>query len=205
MFNCSQPPTVSSLMGTWWWIWGTESSVLKVKGASRDVASFLLFQSSKPYSTLELLRKQKRWILPLSCFMIVSALSSLGNAGSWRPWSRTDLFLIGDRDLGTPSWSYKQCMGLRVLQRQLPHPTFPFILGSPDIWPSMEVQVRATNTSSYRYFLLISALSAVFESDWSKKTWSENWLKNHSKSLRCQLDIVRLDLLKQSNSVYAWL
>ena len=97
MFNYSQPPTgcvgwaLSSLMVTWWWIRGTESSVLKVKWASRDIASFLLFQSSKPYSTLELLRKEKRWILPLSCFMIVSALSSLGNAGSWRTWSRTDL------------------------------------------------------------------------------------------------------------------
>jgi len=37
--------------------------------------------------------------------MIVSALFSLGNAGSWTPSSTTDLFLIGDRDLGTPSWS----------------------------------------------------------------------------------------------------
>ena len=67
MFNYSQPPTgcvgwaLSSLMVTWWWIRGAESSVLKVKWASRDIASFLLFQSSKPYSTLELLRKEKRW------------------------------------------------------------------------------------------------------------------------------------------------
>lgn len=87
-----------------------------------------------------------------------------------------------------------------------PHPAFPFLLCSADIWPSMGVQVRRTRNAfsciHLSSFLFLVFRRLVFE---GKKTGQKIDWKIIAKSLGCQIHAVSLDLMKQSNLIHVWL
>lgn len=74
----------SPLMVTCWWIYGAEKLPWRWKEElaedSEVSQSFFSSNALKPYFTLQLPCKNKQRLFPLSCFMIVSVLSNLGNA-----------------------------------------------------------------------------------------------------------------------------